>query len=110
MTRSEREALIEEIGELELADYILVRCDRCMYWEIALSSPWFIGHCSRITQEVFDELSMSRKRIPIYTDANSSCEFFAPSDDAIDDAISDWQDEQAIRETEAAMRVEKQPI
>lgn len=104
MTGSEREALIEEIGERELAGYILVRCDRCMYWEIALSSPWFIGHCPCITQEVFDGLSISRKRIPIYTRADSSCEFFAPSDDEIDDAISEWQDEQAIRES-----VEKQP-
>lgn len=110
MTRSEREALIEKIGERELAGYIPVCCDKCMYWEFVSSSSWLIGHCSRITQEVFDELSISRKRIPIYTDASSSCEFFALSDDAIDDAISDWQDEQAIRETEAAIRVEKQPI
>lgn len=110
MTERERAALIEEIGELELAGYIPVRCDKCMYWEFVSSSSWFIGHCSRITQEVFDELSISRKRIPIYTDADSSCELFAPSDDAIDDAVSDWQDERAIRETESDIRVEKQPI
>ena len=111
MTGSERKALIEKIGELELADYIPVRCDRCRYWEIALSSPWFIGHCPRITQEVFNELSISREPIPIYTRADSSCEFFAPSDDAIDDAIDDWQEEQVIRERGAVViRVEKQPV
>ena len=109
MTERERAALIEEIGELELADYIPARCGKCMYWEFVSSSSWFIGHCSRITQEV-KELSISRETLSIYTDADSSCELFAPSDDAIDDAVSDWQDEQAIRETEAAIRVEKQPI
>ena len=116
MTGSERKALIEKIGELELADYIPVCCDQCMYWaNMELSHEGFapsvqlgIGHCPRITQEVFDGLSISHKRIPIYTDASASCEFFAPSDDAIDNAISDWQEEQAIRD--AVIRVKKQPI
>ena len=108
MTGSERKALIEKIGEQELADYIPVYCDKCIYWEFVSSSSW-LGHCPRITQEVFDELSISRKRIPIYTDADSSCEFFAPTDDAIDDAISEWQAIRAGREA-VVIGVEKQPI
>lgn len=109
MTERERAALIEEIGELELAGYIPVRCDKCMYWEFVSSSSRFIGHCSRITQEV-KELSISRETLSIYTDAEASCELFAPSDEAQDNAVSDWLDEQAIRETEAAIRVERQPL
>ena len=117
MTERERAAWIDEIGESVLADYIVVHCENCEYWTaLTISGDYTpkmlctVGHCSRITQEVFDELSISRKRIPIYTDADSSCELFAPSDDAIDDAVSDWQNEQAIRETEADIRVERQPL
>lgn len=109
-------AWVDEIGESVLADYIVVHCENCEYWTaLTISGDYTpkmlctVGHCSRITQEV-KELSISRETLSIYTDAEASCEFFTPSDEAQDNAVSDWLDEQAIRETEAAIRVEKQPI
>lgn len=104
-----------------LNDYIKVRCENCEHWtalavitgDYSPKTLRTIGLCPRLSEEVYDEVSVFKKTPKLYTDADCSCEFFEPCEQAVEDAQIEYEEDKAnaedIWETEQAMLHEAIP-